>query len=121
MNNHTISLTIDIKYSRIRIHKYGIHLIRDPSHIQLLVSPTKRNIVIGPKTKDTPHLQTIKLKKISQIKEKSVEIYSNSLCETLLNTIGIEEKNFSYRITGCYLTKENVLLFPFDNIKKIEC
>ena len=60
-NKPSVSITIDIKYNRIRIHKFGLHLINDPKHIQLLVSTTKRNIVIDPKPKDVPHLQTIKL------------------------------------------------------------
>ena len=119
-NKPSVSITIDIKYNRIRIHKFGLHLINDPKHIQLLVSTTKRNIVIDPKPKDVPHLQTIKLENNNIAPDNSISIYSASLCQTLLDAIGITDKSYSYRFYGKHLAKDNLLIFPFDSVKRIE-
>lgn len=120
VNKQSVSITVDIKNNRIRIHKFGLHLINDPKHIQLLVSTTKRNIVIDPKPKDAPHQQTIKIENNNISPDNSYEIYSASLCKKLLDAIGIADRNYSYRFYGKHLPKENILIFPFDSVKKIE-
>ena len=119
-NKQSVSITIDIKNNRIRIHKLGLHLLQDPKHIQILVNPTKRKLAIKPATKDTPHMQTIKIENKALPSDNCVEIYSASLCKTLLDAIGIDDRNYSYRFYGKHLPKENILIFPFDSVKKIE-
>ena len=86
-NKQSVSITIDIKNNRIRIHKLGLHLLQDPKHIQILVNPTKRKLAIKPATKDTPHMQTIKIENKALPSDNCVEIYSASLCQTLLKEI----------------------------------
>ena len=119
-NKPSISITIDIKNNRIRLHKFGLHLINDPKHIQILVNPTKRKLAIKPTTKDTPHMQTIKLDNKALPSDNCVEIYSASLCQTLIKEIGITDTNYSYRLNGEFLSKETMLLFSFDTTTKIE-
>lgn len=119
-NKQSVSITIDIKNNRIRIHKFGLHLMKDPKHIQILVNPSKRKLAIKPATKDTPQMQTIKIENKVLPSDNCVEIYSASLCESLLKEVGITDNNYSYRFSGEHLPKENVLLFSFDSVKKIE-
>ena len=39
-------ICLDMKKHRIRIHKQTLHLIGDPSHIQLLVNPERQALAI---------------------------------------------------------------------------
>lgn len=121
MNNKpSISITLDMKNKRIRIHKFGIHLLQDPKHIQILVNPSKRKLAIKPATKDAPQMQTIKIENKRVHPDNSIDIHSGCFCESLMKAIGLKDANYSYRLTGEHLPNENILAFSFDAITRIE-
>ena len=116
----SVSITIDIKNYRLRIHKLGLHLLKDPKHIQILVSVAQRKLVIKPATKDTPQMQTIKIENKRAHRDNSIDIHSACFCESLMKAIGLEDTNYSYRIAGEHLPNEDVLAFSFDAVTRIE-
>ena len=116
----SISITLDMRNSRIRIHKYGLHLLQDPKHIQILVNPSKRILVLKPATTNAPQMQTLKIENKCIHPDNSIDIHSASFCESLMEAIGLNDPKYSYRISGKHLSKENILAFSFDAITRIE-
>ena len=65
-------------------------------------------------------MQTIKIENKRVHPDNSIDIHSGCFCESLMKAIGLNDANYSYRLTGEHLPNENILAFSFDAITRIE-
>lgn len=114
------SITVDLKKNRIRIFKSTIHLIGDPKHIQLLVSPQNGEVAIRGVETEQPSAQTHKVNQHLMNSDSSFEIYSRDFVTKLCEIVGELEPTGSYRINGRVFPHQNAAVFSLKTIKKEE-
>ena len=92
-----------------------LHILGDPPYVQLLINPD--SMVIGIKALKTsiPGDQSHKVPKSSLISDNSVEIYSSSLVEKIIDTLDLDNTYFTACIDGEIVGGE-VALFDLHQI-----
>lgn len=109
MNNQQLLkpiLSVDLKRSRIRIHKQTLHMMGDPEYIQLLVNPDTKVIAVRKSIREDYLAHRVSK---SQLTGKNCyEIYSKILVKQLCQVNTDWDKDKAYRIYG--------VLFPQDGI-----
>lgn len=103
------ALCLDFKQDRIRIHKPTLYLLGNPTHINLLVNPQKKEIGVKTSSKDD-HL-SLKVNQKSVASDGCFELYSKILMDTLIALYGGWKSNHSYRIYGRFDDKTQVTVF----------
>lgn len=114
-----ISIAIDVKKNRIRLHKPTLHLLGDPSLIQLLLDPQKMVLAIRCPEEEEPGGQEIKIGPHNFLGDNTCELYSRSLLTRMRAIPGIMHKECSYRLTGYVSTKKRVAVFPLNSLQEI--
>jgi hypothetical protein len=107
-----LSISIDLKKNRIRIHRSTLQAIGSPSHILLLVNPEENSLAILPCQSSEPkshHIQWLEKKK-----QNSCEIYSKSLIANLLNICSTWEENKLYLLYGEIISEKGAVRFRMD-------
>lgn len=112
------SITLDMKKSRIRIHKSLYYALGQPKYVQLLVNPKDRKIGIKSVDFSSAFAQPIKVSTQKTV-DKSYELYSSTLLNKLYDELQLLDENSSYRIEGIVSVDEKVALFSFDTIERI--
>ena len=103
-------LTVDIKRSRIRIHKKTYHLLDSPAYCRFLINPEKKAIVVELCDASTPG--AVKLPKLAS-DHSSVEVHSKSLISELVVCAGYENYT-SVRLFGHFFPEQNAVFFRMD-------
>jgi hypothetical protein len=105
---------IDMKKSRIRIHKTTLHMLGNPEYIQLLVSPTENSVAIRCANSGDKLIHRIN----RQIpgNRSSHELYSQFFFEILREVFPYLENNKSYRIYGKLVLDERIARFDMRDI-----
>lgn len=113
-----ISICIDLKKYRIRLHKKALQAIGMPPYVLLLVNPTERTLVIQ-STNHTDrkghHLSWAAAKNKS-----SFEIYSRELICKLRELCGEWKEDCSYRMYGQTAGNGSALIFNMDSFMRME-
>ena len=112
----TVTISIDPKKYRIRIHKSMLHKLGDPKHIQLLVNPHNKYVAIKAVEKAVPGDQTERITKIDMMAENSVEFYSKTFIKKLCELVNNFDKSRSYRLSGNIVAKFDMALFSLDTL-----
>ena len=97
-----VSITLDPRRNRIRIHRQTLHSLGDPAYVQFLVNPEELYIaVLG---SDKPVIggtaNKVRLSTDSFSTSQSVEFYSATMMNRLLDIVGGFDLRFSYLLTG---------------------
>ena len=103
------AILVDLKKYRIRIHKNTLHAIGNPNHILLLVNPEERTLAIMCSDHFDPRAHHVA--KTSFLNNKSFELYSRSLVNSLNDICSNWQNNQSYRICGEIIPNEGVAWF----------
>ena len=103
---NNVLLTIDPRKSRIRLHKTTLHALGDPKFIQFLISQKQRNFAIRAVDKE--------------FTDDSYEVFSTMLVNKLCDVLGIVNMKSSYRLSGCIIPEQNMALFSFSSLRKID-
>lgn len=117
-NRIGVSLSVDLKKFRLRIHKTTLNQLGQPRYIQLLVSPKEKAIAIRGLEKRCKEAHKVSFTRMKP--DNSFELYSKQLVITLMSLLPDLEKNFTYRLTGEVHTDEKVAFFPLDTIQRFE-
>ena len=116
--NPTVTISVDLKKYRLRIHKTTLSLLGMPKYVQLLVSPESMMVAIrGVDNKDRDG-HRVNLNVLSP--DNSYELYSKQLIERLCALIDDLDTSFNYRLTGEFLADENAAVFSLNTLQKIE-
>lgn len=117
--DNSAMMTIDIKRNRFRIHKATLKKLGKPQYIQFLINPEEMFIaILG---SDRPLAGgTANRVNLIQLPNQSIEFYSNTLLEGVINMIGLLDFRCSYRLTGEVDTTNRVAYFSMKTLKKNE-
>ena len=92
------TIMVDLKKHRIRIHKHTLQLLGKPEYICILVNPEDQIIAVSCAVKSDHLAHYINWK--AQLNQKSYELYSMNLVESLREVCVDWQDNRSYRILG---------------------
>lgn len=113
-------ISIDLKKSRIRIHKVALHQIGDPLYIHLLVNTEARQVAIRSVDAKKFDSAAHKVKPSAMDSDFSYEIYSQPFVEKLRKEFDCFHAGTSYRLTGVVIPEERMCVFPLSSIHPIE-
>ncbi len=113
-----VRLSIDMKKSRIRLHKSTLHMLGDPPYVQLLVNPSSGIVAIRAVNHYSSGDSVHRILKTRLLSSNSFEIYSLSFVQTLMSIVPGLMKKGLYRMTGSLVPSEKLAVFYFDTLKK---
>ncbi len=115
-----ITMSIDLKKYRIRVHKQTLKALGSPSFVQLLFSPRRNAIVILSCEKQTPSGQEIPVQFDKPDSSGTFDIY----CKELITRIQIEFNGLNheglYHLSGFLLPEGNGVCFPLNTLSRVE-
>lgn len=109
------TISIDQNRNRIRIYKRTLHLLGDPTFIQLLVNPGSLTIVIRSSKQAESMSHRIVWKNL--FGRQSCELYSKYLIKELHKVCANWETDKTYRLLGTLIPSENIVQFDLRNIQ----
>lgn len=112
------SVCIDLKKSRVRIHKKMIHQMNDPQYIELLVNPKKKCFIvrIAPERKTSHRIMIDMLAE----KQQCCELYSREFIREI-QKVGKNLRSLqSYRIIGRFSADRSAARFILKDAQLIE-
>lgn len=120
MTNSAITMAIDIKKHRIRLHKNTLHMLLDPKYIQLLINTEKKQIAIKGLDTMTSGDQTYNIDAGNICTDESCDIYSDNLVKALYFLVETLDFKSTYRLTGQLIKSHRLVLFDLSTLERIE-
>lgn len=120
MNNVTpnITMSVDIKKCRIRLHKPMLAQLGNPQYIQILINPEKMVLAIRSVEGKSAGDHTHRLKYKFKDSDQCIELYSESLVTKLYALIDRMDEKCTYRLEGEVNQAQKVAFFSLSNVKK---
>ena len=115
-----VQISIDLKKSRLRIHKASLHLIGDPLYIQLLVNREAQQVAIRSVESSKFDSAAHKLNPSTMDSDFTFEIYSRPFVEKLRAEFDCFHFGTSYRLIGVAVPEEKMCVFPLSSIQPLE-
>ena len=113
-----VTIAVDLKKYRIRIHRNTLALLGTPKYIQLLVSPSAKMMAIQGVDTRTRFTHRVNLSALRP--DKSYEIYSSLFVSQLLALVTELDAKCTYRLTGEIITEENAAVFPLNTLQEVD-
>lgn len=113
-----VSISIDIRKYRIRIHKSTLNQLGPPAYIQLLINPTNGIIAIQGLEKRCKEAHAVSFTRLKT--DNSYELYSQQLITILMPLLPESDSGCTYRLTGEVHIDEKTALFPLNTIQRVE-
>ena len=120
-NAIAVSMTIDMKKYRIRIHKNTLYALGNPKRIQLLLHPSESTIIVRYPQEGEPFGQEEKVVFDKPGNQGTFQLYSKELINRLSKIYPCFEKNHVYRLYGTIKPELHAACFPFDHILPADC
>ena len=117
---NSISMALDMKRNRIRIHKPAIHMLGNPTLIQLLFDPKDMVVAIVCPDAEVPGGQEVRINPRGLKSRNCFEFCSSMFLRKLREVHGGLDANASYRLTGKIIPELRAARFPMSTIQKIE-
>ena len=117
---NSISMALDMKRNRIRIHKPAIHMLGDPTLIQLLFDPEDMEVAIVCPESEVPGGQEVRINPRGLKSRNCFEFCSSMFLKKLRAVHGNLDEKCSYRLTGRIIPELRAARFPMSTIQKIE-
>ena len=117
---NSISMALDMKRNRIRIHKPAIHMLGDPTLIQLLFDPEDMAVAIVCPESEVPGGQEVRINPRGLKSRNCFEFCSSMFLKKLRAVHGNLDEKCSYRLTGRIIPELRAARFPMSTIQKIE-
>ena len=113
-----VTIAVDLKKYRIRIHRNTLALLGTPKYIQLLVSPSAKMMAIQGVDTRTRFTHRVNLSALRP--DNSSEIYSSLFVSQLLALVTDLDAKCTYRLTGEIITEENAAVFPLNTLQEVD-
>lgn len=113
-----VTISVDLKKYRIRIHRNTLALLGTPKYVQFLVSPQAMMLAIQGTDKRTHFTHRVNLEAIHP--DNSYEIYSTLFINKLCSLVSDLDIGCTYRLIGEIITEENAVVFPLSSLRKID-
>ncbi len=118
MKSYNVSISVDLKKYRLRIHRNTLNELSVPKFVQLMINPKDMVIAICGSDKDLPESHKVNLSQLGA--ENSYELYSKTLITELKAIVPDLDTGNSYRFYGRKVAGENIVVFPMTSIQKID-
>lgn len=118
VSNPAVSISVDLKKYRIRVHKSTLALLGIPKYVQLLVSPTEMMFAIQGVDSKSRDSHRVNLEAIQP--DNSFELYSKAFVGTLCSLVPNLDSGCTYRLTGEVLSEENAAVFSLSTLQKVD-
>ncbi len=115
-----MSIAIDLKKFRIRIHKSTLRGLGEPKIVQLLFNPDRRALLISCPTKSISESQDEKVLFDKAGTDGTYQLYSRSLIKRMQKICPGLEDNCLYHVHGTYIKNMNAAFFSIDNCIRVE-
>ena len=115
-----ITMAIDMKKYRLRIHKQTLKLLGSPFFVQLLISPKSRVLVILRCEKEAPGGQEIPVTFDKPNSSGTFDIYSKELITRIQKEFGGLDLPGLYRLEGFPVPEKNGVCFPLSTLRFME-
>ena len=113
-----VTIAVDLKKYRIRIHRNTLALLGTPKYIQLLVSPSAKMMAIQGVDTRTRFTHRVNLSALRP--DNSYEIYSSLFVSQLLALVTDLDAKCTYRLTGEIITEENAAVLPLNTLQEVD-
>lgn len=117
---NSVSMVLDMKRKRIRIHKPAIHMLGNPRLIQLLFDPEDMVVAIVCPDAEVPGGQEVRINPRGLKSRNCFEFCSSMFLRKLREVHGDLDANSSYKLTGKIIPEMRAARFPMSTIQKIE-
>ena len=118
MTDLNVSISVDLKKHRLRIHRNTLNALCVPKFVQLMINPTDMVIAIIGTEKSLPESHKVNLSQLGA--DNSYELYSKTLMNELRALVPNLDSGNSYRFYGRKISGENIVLFPMTSIQSID-
>ena len=115
-----LSLSLDLKQNRIRIHKSTLHRLGDPPRVQLLLNPERRELLISCPSEDLPESQDEKVVFDKPGNDGTYQLYSLELLRRIRLLCPELESGKLYYVCGRYAPGMNAALFRLEDTIRAE-
>ena len=118
--DNVVSISIDLKKDRIRIHRTTLYKLGNPKLIQLLLS-SECKVAIKAVDRKVPGGQEIEVNLDKLPPEISFEVYSGLLIERMREAKPelLHDGNV-YRLTGTVNKEKKIAMFPMENMLRLD-
>lgn len=113
-----VTMSVDLKKYRIRIHRSTLALLGTPKYIQLLVSPSTMMLAIQGTDKRTNCTHRVNLDALHP--DNSYEIYSTLFVSKLCSLVSDLDAGCTYRLTGELVNDNNAAVFSLSTLQKVD-
>ncbi len=120
VESNKMSIAIDLKKYRIRIHKSTLRGLGEPNIVQLLFNPDRRALLISCPTKSISESQDEKVLFDKPGTDGTYQLYSRSLLKRMQEICTGLEDNCLYHVNGKYIKNMNAAFFSMDTSIKVE-
>ena len=118
MGLRRLSIALDLKKNRIRIHKITLHRLGDPKRVQLLFNPEKRELLISCPSKSISESQDEKVYFDKPGTDGTYQLYSSELIKRIQGVCPDLENKALYYACGKYVPSINAAIFQMDDCIK---
>lgn len=118
MQNYNVSISVDLKKHRLRIHRNTLNALSVPKFVQLMINPKDMVIAICGSDKDLPESHKVNLSQLGA--ENSYELYSKTLINELKAIVPDLCSGNLYRFYGRKVANENIVIFSMTSIQKLD-
>ena len=115
-----VTITIDMKKYRLRVHKEILHLLGDPPYIQLLVNPVDKLVAIRAMERGTRDNAVHKVNASQLLSDFSIELYSRKFIIQLCEMAGIQDACPLYHMNGNVLMTQKVAVFSANTLRPLK-
>jgi len=92
------SVLLDLNKRRIRIYRSVLHLLGDPTHIAIIVTPHESLVKIQQSEKYDP--KSYSIERIINNRDRTLEIYCQPFLQSLYEMNECWDRNQAYRVYG---------------------
>ena len=115
-----ISMAVDLKKYRFRIHRGTLHVLGDPSCVQLMFDPDKKAILLMVPSKNAEFGQEEKVTFDHSGSDGSFLLYSKLLIQKIqLICPNLKDHN-TYCLCGKYFPSKNAVFFQMSSLHRID-
>ena len=120
MTDERITIALDLKKNRIRIHKSTLRMLGEPKRVQLLLNPEKKAIIISCPARAMPESQDEKVMFDKPGSDGSFQLYSLELIRRIRALCPELENYRLYHVTGKYIPGMNAAYFRMEDSRPAE-
>ena len=115
-----ITMAIDLKKNRLRIHKSTLRLMNSPEFVKLLFSRERNAIGIVKSKSEIPRAEEIRVIYDKPNETGTFDIYSKYLVSLIRLAFSGLDQTGLYRLKGYSVPEENGVYFPLSTLTRAE-